>query len=33
VRTFGLVWVGLVVLLGILEYIKRIHPVIKKRFL
>jgi RsiW-degrading membrane proteinase PrsW (M82 family) len=25
-RTFGLVWIGLVALLGILEYIKRIRP-------
>lgn len=33
VRTFGLVWIGLVALLAVLEYIKRIHPVIKKRFL
>ncbi len=32
-RTFGLVWVGLIVLLAMLEYIKRIHPVVKKRFL
>src|SRR3990167_1425863 len=29
-RTFGLVWIGLIVLLAVLEYIKRIHPVIKK---
>ena len=29
-RTFGLVWLGLIVLLGMLEYIKRIHPVVKK---
>src|SRR3989344_4117204 len=29
-RTFGLVWIGLVALLAVLEYIKRIHPVIKK---
>jgi protease PrsW len=25
-RTFGLVWLGLVVLLAVLEYVKRIHP-------
>jgi protease PrsW len=30
-RTFGLVWVGLIVLLAMLEYIKRIHPVIVKK--
>jgi len=30
-RTFGLVWIGLVALLAVLEYIKRIHPVVKKR--
>src|SRR3989344_4676830 len=29
-RTFGLVWIGLIALLAVLEYIKRIHPVIKK---
>ena len=29
-RTFGLVWIGLVALLAVLEYIKRIHPVVKK---
>ena len=29
-RTFGFVWIGLVALLAVLEYIKRIHPVIKK---
>jgi RsiW-degrading membrane proteinase PrsW (M82 family) len=29
-RTFSLVWVGLIVLLAMLEYIKRIHPVIKR---
>ena len=29
-RTFGLVWLGLIVLLGMLEYVKRIHPVVKK---
>ena len=31
-RTFGLVWLGLIALLGMLEYIKRIHPVIRQRF-
>jgi RsiW-degrading membrane proteinase PrsW (M82 family) len=31
-RTFGLVWLGLIVLLAMLEYIKRIHPVVKKTF-
>src|SRR3989344_4569799 len=30
-RTFGLVWIGLIVLLAMLEYIKRIHPVIKQK--
>lgn len=29
-RTFGLVWLGLIVLLALLEYVKRIHPVVKK---
>ncbi len=29
-RTFGFVWVGVIALLAVLEYIKRIHPVIKK---
>jgi len=29
-RTFGYVWIGLVVLLAVLEYIKRIHPRIFK---
>ncbi|MSU74115.1 PrsW family intramembrane metalloprotease, partial [Candidatus Kaiserbacteria bacterium] len=29
-RTFGFVWIGLIALLAVLEYIKRIHPVIKK---
>ncbi|HEY4514463.1 MAG TPA: PrsW family glutamic-type intramembrane protease [Candidatus Paceibacterota bacterium] len=29
-RTFGYVWIGLVVLLAVLEYIKRIHPLLKK---
>src|SRR3990167_2229761 len=31
-RTFGLVWLGLIVLLAVLEYVKRIHPVLKARF-
>ena len=31
-RTFGLVWLGLVALLAMLEYVKRIHPVIKSKF-
>ena len=31
-RTFGLVWLGLIILLAMLEYIKRIHPVVKKTF-
>ncbi|MBI2612992.1 PrsW family intramembrane metalloprotease [Candidatus Kaiserbacteria bacterium] len=31
-RTFGLVWLGLVALLAVLEYIKRIHPVLKSKF-
>src|SRR3989344_1257440 len=31
-RTFGYVWIGLIVLLAVLEYVKRIHPVIKQRF-
>ncbi|MDO8561406.1 MAG: PrsW family glutamic-type intramembrane protease [bacterium] len=29
-RIFGYVWIGLIVLLAVLEYIKRIHPRIKK---
>ena len=29
-RTFGFVWVGLIVLLAVLEYVKRIHPRIFK---
>jgi RsiW-degrading membrane proteinase PrsW (M82 family) len=32
-RTFALVWLGLVALLAVLEYIKRVHPVIKRKFL
>ncbi len=31
-RTFGLVWLGLVGLLAVLEYVKRIHPALKNRF-
>ncbi|QQG37782.1 MAG: PrsW family intramembrane metalloprotease [Candidatus Kaiserbacteria bacterium] len=31
-RTFGLVWLGLIALLAMLEYIKRIHPAIKRKF-
>jgi RsiW-degrading membrane proteinase PrsW (M82 family) len=31
-RTFGFVWLGLVVLLAMLEYIKRIHPAISSDF-
>ncbi|MBI4093727.1 PrsW family intramembrane metalloprotease [Candidatus Kaiserbacteria bacterium] len=30
-RTFALVWLGLVTLLAVLEYVKRIHPVIKNK--
>ncbi len=30
-RTFGLVWIGLIVLLAVLEYIKRIHPIVKQK--
>ncbi len=29
-RTFGLVWLGLIVLLAMLEYIKRLHPTLRK---
>lgn len=29
-RVFGVVWIGVIALLAVLEYIKRIHPVIKK---
>ena len=32
-RTFGFVWIGLIALLAVLEYIKRIHPVIKQKLL
>ena len=31
-RTFGLVWLGLIALLAVLEYVKRIHPAIKAKF-
>ena len=31
-RTFGLVWLGLVGLLAVLEYIKRIHPALTSKF-
>ena len=31
-RTFGLVWLGLVALLAVLEYVKRIHPMVTSRF-
>ncbi|OGG51619.1 hypothetical protein A2704_02435 [Candidatus Kaiserbacteria bacterium RIFCSPHIGHO2_01_FULL_54_36b] len=30
-RTFGFVWIGLIALLAVLEYIKRIHPVVKQK--
>ncbi len=30
-RTFGMVWLGLIVLLAVLEYIKRIHPIVKQK--
>ena len=30
-RTFGFVWLGLVVLLAMLEYIKRIHPIVRRK--
>ncbi len=30
--TFGCVWIGLIVLLAVLEYIKRIHPLVKRHF-
>ncbi len=30
-RTFGLVWLGVILLLAMLEYIKRIHPIIKQK--
>ena len=31
-RVFGFVWLGLIVLLAMLEYIKRNHPAIKEKF-
>ena len=31
-RTFLYVWIGVVALLAVLEYIKRIHPVLKQKF-
>jgi RsiW-degrading membrane proteinase PrsW (M82 family) len=31
-RTFGLVWIGLIALLAVIEYIKRIHPMVRQRF-
>lgn len=30
--TFGCVWIGLIVLLAVLEYIKRLHPIVKRLF-
>jgi len=30
-RTFGYVWIGLIALLAVLEYVKRIHPRISKQ--
>lgn len=30
-RTFSFVWIGLVALIAVLEYVKRIHPAIKKK--
>ncbi|HEY4519662.1 MAG TPA: PrsW family glutamic-type intramembrane protease [Candidatus Paceibacterota bacterium] len=32
-RTFSLVWIGVIVLLAVLEYVKRIHPVRNRRSL
>jgi hypothetical protein len=29
-RTFSFVWVGVIVLLAVLEYVKRIHPKLVK---
>ena len=29
-RTFSFVWVGVIILLGVLEYVKRIHPKLVK---
>jgi len=31
-RTFGVVWLGLIALLAVLEYVKRIHPILKAKF-
>ncbi len=31
-RTFAVVWLGVIALLAMLEYIKRVHPVFKSRF-
>lgn len=31
-RIFGVVWLGVIALLAVLEYIKRIHPVIRAKF-
>ena len=31
-RTFGFVWIGVIALLAVLEYIKRIHPAIRNTF-
>lgn len=30
--TFGYVWIGLIALLAVLEYVKRIHPALTRRF-
>lgn len=30
-RTFGFVWVGVIALFAVLEYIKRIHPIVKRK--
>ena len=29
-RTFGFVWLGVIILLAVLEYIKRIHPLLRR---
>jgi len=31
-RTFGIVWLGLILLLAVLEYVKRIHPKVTRSF-
>lgn len=31
-RTFALVWIGVIVLLAMLEYVKRIRPAVRRRF-